>query len=342
MSDEAKAWASSYAPGVPPHLVSTLHAFANYADDLGRSTYPTHEIIAWHTRKDPRSVRRDVAQLVTLGLIRPGNQDVAGHLPADRRPVVYDLAMERTRGPRPDAAPSGKSAVDNREDTCVPPDVHVPPVPPTGRTPASPRSDRPDAHVPPVGNREDTYVPPVDQGNHPGNQDEPDTGGTPASLVVGEEKPSTTPPDPLNPFGLMPEEQALHHEVTTARPAWSPLTVAQVLADPAIRSRPDRALVRLAFLDAARTRGTFSPKRLLHDGCQSWARAERERFGDPADGEGRTAEPSAVAPRRVPWCGAAGCDPTTRTLVHPITFAPLAGINPCPDCHPYPNGRPKK
>jgi hypothetical protein len=126
-----------------------------------------------------------------------------------------------------------------------------------------------------------------------------------------------------------------------ARPAWSPVVLAEVLADPAIRHRPDRALVRLAFLDAAARPKTFTPRRLLHDGCQSWGRAERARFGDP-DGEGRTAEPAAVQPRTVPWCESPGCDRTTRVRVDPVTQAPLAGHPPCPDCHPYPGGRPRK
>jgi hypothetical protein len=344
VSTEALAWGMSYAPDVPKHLVSTLLAYCNYADDKGNSAAPTLDVVAWHTRKDRRSARNDVRALEATGLIRKGNQDIVLYLPADRRPVVYDLAMERTRGPRPEPAPSGKPAVDNddREEAHFPPvgDTGGKPTSPrsgTGGKPTSPRSGTGGKPTSPRSDREETHFPPVDQGKLP----ESDTGGKPTSSikeVVGE---VTTPPTTATP-GLTAEESALHAELMAARPAWSPSVLAQVLADPAIRGRPDRALVRLAFLDAAATRGTFSPRRLLADGCPSWVRAERERFGDEDTGEGRTAEPAAVLPRTVPWCGSDGCDRTTRVLVDPRTQAPLPGFSPCPDCHPYPQGRPPR
>lgn len=135
---------------------------------------------------------------------------------------------------------------------------------------------------------------------------------------------------------LTPDERALHEEVLAERPAWSPVVLAEVLADPVIRGRPDRALVRLALLDAAADASTFTPRRLLHEGCSSWARAEAARFGDRKR-RVRTAEPAAVPPRTVPWCGAPGCDRVTRTLVDPATGNPWPGRVPCKDCHPYPD-----
>lgn len=343
MSAEGLAWGLSYAPDVPVHLVSTLLAYCNHADDKGKNSAPTAEQVAWHTRKDVRSARRDIKALEATGLIRRGNQDIVLYLPPDRRPVVYDLAMERTRGPRPEPAPSGRPAVDNPDR----PDTGVRSVGSTGVTPVSggsatgvtPTSGRSGTGVTPVSggsDRGDVDVTPVDQGKRPISP----TGVTPVSaieVVVGGV--TTTP---TAPCGLTPEESALHAEVMAARPAWSPSVLAQVLADPVIRERPDRALVRLAFLDAAATRKTFTPRRLLHDGCQSWARAERVRFGDPETGEGRTAEPAAVQPRRVQWCGSPHCDRTTRVRVNPVTQAPLEGHPPCQDCHPYPQGRPRR
>lgn len=123
------------------------------------------------------------------------------------------------------------------------------------------------------------------------------------------------------------------------RSSWDPVVLADVLRDPAMRGRPDRALVRLAVLDAAADPLTFSPRRLLASGCTSWAVAEHQRFGD-RKGEGRTAEPSA--PREVPWCGSAECDITTRMRVDAADGVPIVkngAFVPCPDCHPFPGGK---
>src|SRR6185437_5076812 len=48
-----------------------------------------------YARKNARQIRRDLEQLEFIGLIRRGNQDLVNHLPADKRPVVWDLAIER-------------------------------------------------------------------------------------------------------------------------------------------------------------------------------------------------------------------------------------------------------
>lgn len=323
MSTEALAWALSYAPDVPKHLVSTLAAVANYADDRGRNAAPSQGQVAWHTRKTARQARDDLAALEVLDLIRRGNQDVVGYLPTDRRPVVWDLAMERTRGPRPDVAASGRSAAVDNPDR---PEVDFPPVDATDRKPTSPRSDRGEAHFPPV-----------DQGGHEPDRDKSGTGGKSTSAIKEVVGGVTTPPTGLWTNALTREEQQLHDEVIGVRPAWNPVVLADVLACPMIRGRPDRALVRLAFLDAAGDPSTFTPRRLLHEGCASWARAETARFGDRRSGRPRTAEPAAVPPRIVAWCQDPACDPTTRTQVDPATGAPVPGRIPCRTCHPYPD-----
>lgn len=341
MSTEALAWALSYAPDVPKHLVSTLCAVANYADDRGRNAAPTQVQVAWHTRKTDRQARGDLAALEATGLIRRGNQDVVLFLPPDRRPVVWDLAMERTRGPRPDASPSGRPAVDN----CDRPEADFPPVGATDRKSTSPRSGPTGSPLPPGSptdrkstsgrsDRPEVHFPPVDQGERTPDRDESDTGRKWTSAIeVGG---GVSPPNAdLCTTVLTPDERALHDEAMTVRPAWSPVVLAEVLADPVIRGRPDRALVRLAVLDAAEDPSTFTPRRLLHEGCSSWARAEYARFGGKL--RPRTAEPAAVPPRTVPWCRDSGCDETTRTLVDPATGAPLPGRVPCKTCHPYPD-----
>jgi hypothetical protein len=95
MSVQALAWAIEDAPGVPAELVSLLIGLANHADETGRGAWPSLALLAEYTRKSERQVRRGLRELELLGLIRPGDQRITGHIRPDRRPPVYDLSMER-------------------------------------------------------------------------------------------------------------------------------------------------------------------------------------------------------------------------------------------------------
>lgn len=95
MSVEAMAWALAKAPNVPPSAVATLVGLANHASPDGTGAYPSTRILSRYTRKSERMVQRDLRLLVERGVIREGDQRRAGHLRADRRPVVYDLAFRR-------------------------------------------------------------------------------------------------------------------------------------------------------------------------------------------------------------------------------------------------------
>lgn len=97
MSVQATSWALEQAPDCPPSVVIVLVGLANHADDKGRGAYPSQEKLAWYARKSDRQVRSDLAQLAELGLIVEGDQRLTAHIPADERPVVYDLAMDRHR-----------------------------------------------------------------------------------------------------------------------------------------------------------------------------------------------------------------------------------------------------
>ncbi|MEU8007468.1 helix-turn-helix domain-containing protein [Catellatospora sp. NPDC049111] len=143
MSIEAINWVLDDAPDLPSNLVATLIALANHADRNGKAAAPSQKRIAAYTRKKPRTVRADLAALETLGLIRRGDQNHVAFLPADRRPVVYDLATERRSNPDPaPAAPTAGRAdaadnpAHNRAAPCRRPAVHHPrPTPPGGGTP---------------------------------------------------------------------------------------------------------------------------------------------------------------------------------------------------------------
>ncbi|WP_443190016.1 helix-turn-helix domain-containing protein [Micromonospora sp. CB01531] len=70
---------------------------ANHAHADGRAAFPSQERLAFYARKSIRAVRNDLAELARLGLIRRGDQRHTILLPADRRPVVWDLAMQHRR-----------------------------------------------------------------------------------------------------------------------------------------------------------------------------------------------------------------------------------------------------
>ncbi|NJC10621.1 hypothetical protein F4558_000447 [Micromonospora profundi] len=97
MSVEALSWALNDAPDVPPACLAVLVGLANHAHANGRAAYPSQERLAHYARKSTRSIRSDLATLERLAIIRRGDQRHVFHLPTDRRPVVWDLAMERRR-----------------------------------------------------------------------------------------------------------------------------------------------------------------------------------------------------------------------------------------------------
>ncbi|WP_432138947.1 helix-turn-helix domain-containing protein [Streptomyces sp. bgisy154] len=96
MSLEATVWALKYAPPMPPQLLGTLFGLADHADKHGRGAYPSVRTLAAYACKSERSIQRDLKELAKLGLIRDGDQSAADHIPQERRPHVYDLAMETT------------------------------------------------------------------------------------------------------------------------------------------------------------------------------------------------------------------------------------------------------
>lgn len=108
MSLEAIGWVLREAPGVPSQCVSVLIGLAEHADKLGRGAYPSAATLAAYARKSERQVRYDLALLVDAKLIRPGDQsEPMRKYPPNRRPVSYDLAMERLRSEVQPTAPQG-------------------------------------------------------------------------------------------------------------------------------------------------------------------------------------------------------------------------------------------
>lgn len=152
MSVQALTWALEDAgiaqddgtiADVPAELVSTLVGLANHADQQGRHAYPSASLLAHYARKSERQTRRDLARLEELGLIRRGDQRLVLHIDPDRRPVVWDLAVDVKRPPREAPQPRGGARRN-------------------GLTSTSPRSERPDTEgtngLTPATERGDTHV----------------------------------------------------------------------------------------------------------------------------------------------------------------------------------------
>jgi hypothetical protein len=100
LSKPAVLWAMDETDGVPARLRFTLVAVARYAGTDGRGAYPSLAQIAWITGKSVPQVSRDVASLVKLGVLLPGDPGLVKDIRADRRPKVYDLAMPRVASGR--------------------------------------------------------------------------------------------------------------------------------------------------------------------------------------------------------------------------------------------------
>ncbi|MPZ67353.1 MAG: hypothetical protein GEU83_18235 [Pseudonocardiaceae bacterium] len=168
MSVQAITWALEEAPDVPPQLVSTLIALANHADRRGRCAYPSTETLTAYTRKSYRQVRRDLDELTQAGLIRPGNPAHVAHLRADRRPQVWDLAIERRplRGATddPPQRPYGGTPVTTREADRG--DTDVLPQPGDGGSPMTERGVMGDRHGGSPMTPEPSLEPPMNQTPH--------------------------------------------------------------------------------------------------------------------------------------------------------------------------------
>jgi hypothetical protein len=112
MSSEAVGWVLRDAPDVPAQCVCVLIGLAEHADKRGRGAYPSAGTLAAYARKSERMARYDIKVLVGAGLIRPGDQSLVAKYPPNRRPVVYDLAMERSQAAAEVQSPAPQEAVE--------------------------------------------------------------------------------------------------------------------------------------------------------------------------------------------------------------------------------------
>lgn len=105
-------WALEQRLVVDASARHVLLCLANYADKDGRAAFPSAASLSADTGLSLRTIRYKLEQLVEAGAIRAGNQAIAAAYidRHDRRPVVYDLAMERGAT---DAGRSERGATDD-------------------------------------------------------------------------------------------------------------------------------------------------------------------------------------------------------------------------------------
>ena len=97
MSVQSMSWALEQAIVSDPTARHVLLCLANYADKIGRAAFPSAKSLSADTGLAVRTVRYKLESLVEVGAIRLGNQAIAAAYidRHDRRPVVYDLCIER-------------------------------------------------------------------------------------------------------------------------------------------------------------------------------------------------------------------------------------------------------
>lgn len=79
-----------------PLAFRVLVKLANVADQEGKRAFRSKSAIADELGVSARSVQRAFRELEEGHLVRPGDQRLVSHLPANRRPIVYDIIMRRT------------------------------------------------------------------------------------------------------------------------------------------------------------------------------------------------------------------------------------------------------
>lgn len=115
MSIEAVAWALRQAP-IPKndHLAHVvLIALADRVQDDWCAAWPSIDTLARDARCSRRSVQMKLQDLLDAGLIRKGDQRHVAHLPANRRPTVYDIIRPGVQTVHPNANMGENHATDH-------------------------------------------------------------------------------------------------------------------------------------------------------------------------------------------------------------------------------------
>lgn len=134
MSLQALVWALEKAPVKTATQRLVLLGLANHADPDGTDSFPAVATLENYTCLSRRSVQSTLRELEDMGLIRPGNPDIARAKinRQDRVPNVYDLMMNGAQSVHPVSAtgrnlrPNGAQSVHERGAPAAPEPVQEP------------------------------------------------------------------------------------------------------------------------------------------------------------------------------------------------------------------------
>lgn len=93
MAMPALLWSVEAAPVADAQEAAILSVMASKADVDGCATFRSRATIAHRLRIDQQTVKRRQIAMEARGLIRRGDQNAAGYIPENRRPLVYDLCI---------------------------------------------------------------------------------------------------------------------------------------------------------------------------------------------------------------------------------------------------------
>ena len=128
------SWVMNEAPVEDARQLLILYALADRAHDDGTCAWPSQEWIAERARCTSRTVRNHLQKLEDDGLISRGDQQHVAHIRKDRRPIVWDLNLDKVRA---EILTGRKSSVE-RPEIC---DTTAGNLESNGRKPATPRPE---------------------------------------------------------------------------------------------------------------------------------------------------------------------------------------------------------
>ncbi|MFD1836240.1 helix-turn-helix domain-containing protein [Brachybacterium rhamnosum] len=102
-------WALKHAPVTDPLAHLVLIGLADHADPQGREARPSQKRLAAYVNVTDRTIRTKLRLLEGEGLIVPGDERLAAHLRADRRPLVWDLQLHLTKATARAEGASGRN-----------------------------------------------------------------------------------------------------------------------------------------------------------------------------------------------------------------------------------------
>lgn len=319
-------WAVSAAPDVLSHWIPVLMGLARHADAYGRGACPSQELLAEYARKSDRAVRNDLTGMSKVGLIRPGDPQIVAHIPPDRRPLVWDLAMERRRiltatDWKPTSGRSGRKPTSTRSTLGnTPADDQNRRSETNDRKPTSTRNDRK-----PTSTRSTTSA----EGKTAGQEG---TTGSPLppnlSNYVSKQQQETGIPNWAQPL-----LDALHMKDINV--GWGRLSSFQWIAvQQLMKSHGVPYLVHIA---ASR----WNPRNPIRFGSlllEIWREYPAPPAGSPWHPDTATARKRPSGSSKPPHCGHPDCDPVSRTR-ETKNDRGIPSLQPCPNCHPASKGQ---